>query len=99
MRKAELVDRIAKSTGITRVEIATVIDAFISEVRGSVLEGHTIEIRGLGTFSSRTRSGRTGKNPRTGENVTVPAKRVPTFRVSLDWKKSLQAITEDMAQG
>ena len=90
MRKAELVDRIAKRTGITRVEIASVIDGFISEVREAVGEGHSIEIRGLGTFSSRSRAARTGKNPRTGANVHVPAKRVPTFRISLDWKKSLQ---------
>jgi nucleoid DNA-binding protein len=90
MRKAELVERIAKQTGITRVEIATVVDSFIAEVREAVADGHTIELRGLGTFSSRSRSARQGKNPRTGDNVQVPAKRVPTFRVSLDWKKSLQ---------
>ncbi len=96
MRKAELVERIAKQTGITRVEIATVIDSYIAEVRNSVAEGHTIELRGLGSFSSRTRRARIGKNPRTGTNVEVPAKRVPCFRISLDWKKSLVMQEEEV---
>jgi len=97
MRKAELVERIAKHTGITRVEIATVIDSFIGEVRNAIAEGHSIELRGLGSFSSRTRKSRIGKNPRTGTNVQVPAKRVPSFRISLDWKKSLLQ-TEDVTK-
>lgn len=98
MRKAELVERIAKRTGITRVEIATVVDSFIAEVREAVAEGHTIELRGLGTFSSKSRQERQGKNPRTGDNVFVPAKRIPAFRVSLDWKKSLVNRMEEIKE-
>lgn len=89
MRKAELVEQIAKRTGITRIEVATVIDSFIAEIREAISNGNEVELRGLGTFTVRDRKARNGINPKTGEAIQVPEKRVPAFRISLDWKKSL----------
>ncbi|MCX7835336.1 MAG: integration host factor subunit beta [bacterium] len=94
MRKAELVDNIARRTGITRIEVATVIDSFIAEIREAIANGNEVELRGLGTFTLREKKARIGKNPRTGETIHVPEKKVPAFRISLDWKKSLSKNTK-----
>lgn len=84
MTKAELVERVAHAIGpqVTKKECKRVIEAFLSSVQDALVRGEGIEIRGFGTFKVRHRKARTARNPRTGEPVEVPTRRVPVFKPS-----------------
>ncbi|MCK4546687.1 MAG: integration host factor subunit beta [Candidatus Eisenbacteria sp.] len=85
--KADLVEEIAKRTGLTKKDIGQAVDGFIEAMKNALTEGHHIEIRGFGTFSVKDRKARTARNPRTGEAVPLPPRRVPVFKVSRDLKE------------
>ncbi len=82
MTKAELVEKLTGVNGLTRrdgeVIVETIFDAVIAALKG----GDKIEIRGFGSFRIRQRNPRIGRNPKTGERVEVPAKKVPYFKPS-----------------
>jgi nucleoid DNA-binding protein len=87
MTKADLVDEISERTGLTKKDVADTVDEFIRAVIGALKNGHHIEIRGFGTFRVKERKPRTARNPRTGETVPVPARKVPVFKVSKELKE------------
>ncbi|MGQ9836053.1 MAG: HU family DNA-binding protein [Thermoanaerobaculaceae bacterium] len=84
MNKSELAIKLAKKVGLTQAKAAEVVDAIFSPQKGIVaveLEaGRKVTIPGFGTFASRKRSARTGRNPATGEEITIPARRYATFK-------------------
>ena len=84
MTKAELVEQVAGAVGpsVTRRECGLMVDAFLDAVKEALAQGDGIELRGFGTFKVRHRKAHTGRNPRTGEAVEVPARDVPVFRPS-----------------
>jgi integration host factor beta subunit len=84
--KADLVEEIAKRTGLTKKDIGQAVDGFIEAIKNALTEGNHIEIRGFGTFSVKDRKARTARNPRTGEAVPLPPRRVPVFKVSRELK-------------
>ena len=84
--KADLVEEIAKRTGLTKKDIGHAVDGFIEAIKGALAEGQHIEIRGFGTFSVKDRKARTARNPRTGEAVPLPPRKVPVFKVSRELK-------------
>jgi len=86
MTKADIVDEIAERTGLTKKDVAETVDEFLSAVSRSLSQGQHIEIRGFGTFKVKDRKPRLARNPRTGESVPVPARRVPLFKVSKELK-------------
>ena len=86
MTKADLVDEIAERTGLTKKDVAETVDEFLSAVTRALEAGRHIEIRGFGTFKVKDRKARIARNPRTGEAVEVPARRVPVFKVSKELK-------------
>jgi len=86
MTKADLVDEIAARTGLTKKDVAETVDEFLEEVCRALVEGKHIEIRGFGTFKVKYRRSRIARNPRTGEQVPVPPRRVPVFKVSKELK-------------
>ncbi len=94
MTKADLVDQVAEVTGLTKKETATVIDEFIKAIIVALSDSppEHIEIRGFGTFRVKQRKSRQARNPRTGDSVDVPAKLVPTFKASKDFKS---VVTQD----
>ncbi len=65
------------------------VDIFFEEITQRLAEGGRVELRGFGTFSTREREARTGRNPRTGESVDVPAKRVPYFKPGKEMRERL----------
>jgi DNA-binding protein HU-beta len=79
MNKSELVDALAERLGDRRTA-ATAVDALLQIVVDTVRSGGSVSITGFGVFESRARAARTGRNPRTGETVDVPATTVPAFR-------------------
>ena len=84
MTKADLVEQAAGAIGqrVTKRDCGLVIDAFLDAVKEALARGDGIELRGFGTFKVRHRKARTGRNPRTGEPVEVPARNVPVFQPS-----------------
>ena len=65
------------------------VDIFFEEITQRLAEGGRVELRGFGTFSTRERDARTGRNPRTGETVEVPSKRVPYFKPGKEMRERL----------
>ena len=86
MTKAELVEEVSGKTGLTRTDVAVVVDAFLEAVKKSLESGNNIEIRGFGTFKIKQRKARKARNPRTGEEVPVPGRKVPVFKPSNEFK-------------
>jgi integration host factor subunit beta len=80
MTKAELVDEIARKASLTRKHSEVIVDAVFSSIVEALQRGDKIELRGFGSFRVRHRGSRTGRNPKTGEGVLVPAKKVPYFK-------------------
>ncbi|MEP5937776.1 MAG: integration host factor subunit beta [Erythrobacter sp.] len=70
-------------------EIEQVVDIFFDEIAERLAEGGRVELRGFGAFSTREREARRGRNPRTGDAVDVPAKRVPYFKAGKDMRRRL----------
>ncbi|MGH8005102.1 MAG: HU family DNA-binding protein, partial [Limisphaerales bacterium] len=67
MTKADLVERVAEKTGLTRTDVMVVVENFLEQIKKSLEEGQNIEIRGFGTFKVKARKARKARNPRTGE--------------------------------
>ena len=70
-------------------EVEQVVDIFFDEIAERLAEGGRVELRGFGAFSTREREARRGRNPRTGDAVDVPAKRVPYFKAGKDMRRRL----------
>jgi len=90
MTKADLVDQVTAATGLTKRDVAVIVDRFIDTVGRFLASGQHIEIRGFGSFKVKARRARTARNPRSGETVEVPEKIVPYFKVSKELKKLIE---------
>jgi len=86
LTKADIISIIAEGTGLTKVETAAVVDGFIAALSYSLKEGQPVELRGFGTFKVVERKARKGRNPKTGEPVFIPKRKVPVFRCSKDFR-------------
>ena len=82
MTKAELVEKVTALGDLTRRDGEVIVDTLFDSVINALRSGDKIEIRGFGSFRTRQRNPRIGRNPKTGEKVDVPAKRVPFFKPS-----------------
>ena len=82
MTKADLVEEVTQLGDLTRRDGEVIVDTIFDSVIGALKSGDRIEIRGFGSFRIRQRKLRVGRNPKTGEKVDVPAKRVPYFKPS-----------------
>jgi integration host factor subunit beta len=90
MIRSELLQSLAADNPDLRPEeVEQVLDIFFDEITERLAEGGRVELRGFGTFSTRGRDARTGRNPRTGESVSVPAKRVPYFKPGKEIRERL----------
>ena len=92
MIRSELLQALAADNPDLRPEeIEKVVDIFFEEITARLAEGGRVELRGFGTFSTRQREARTGRNPRTGESVSVPAKKVPYFKPGKEMRERLNS--------
>lgn len=90
MIRSELLEAIAKEYPDLRAdEVEQLVNIFFDEIAVRLAEGGRVELRGFGAFSTREREARTGRNPRTGEAVDVPAKRVPYFKPGKEMRERL----------
>lgn len=89
MTKADIVERVADGTGLTKLETEAIIEGFLNTVIQSLRDGNGIEIRGFGSYKVKKKNARYARNPRTGEKVFVDEHYVPTFKFSKDFKNSV----------
>ena len=87
--KKELVDQIAEQTQAKRVTVKTVVQAFLDEIVAELVKGNRLEFREFGVFETRIRAARIGQNPKTLEQVYVPAKRTVNFKMGQIVKQKL----------
>ena len=91
MTKADLVEKVACRINLNKKEAETVITALIESISDSLAKGDKVEIRGFGSFRIRERNPRIARNPKSGETVAVPAKKVPFFKAGQD----LRAVVDN----
>ena len=93
MIRSELLQAIGKENPELRAEeVEQVVDIFFDEIGKRLAEGGRVELRGFGAFSTREREARKGRNPRTGEAVDVPAKKVPYFKPGKEMRRTLNDV-------
>jgi DNA-binding protein HU-beta len=86
MNKAELIEKIAKKTSLTKLQSEQVIDAALEVISKTVAKGDEVKLVGFGTFSRSVRKSRTGRNPKTGSKLIIPAAKVPKFKAGKDFR-------------
>ena len=89
MTKAELVVNVAEKAGLGRKEAEKAVTAFIETVRQALIEGDKVQLIGFGTFENRERAARKGRNPRTGEEIDIPASKLPSFKAGKSLKEAV----------
>ncbi len=86
MTKAELIEEVASAVEMTRKDSEQIVDTIFDSIVHALRSGDKIEIRGFGSFRTRKRQPRVGRNPKTGAKVDVPAKKIPFFKPSKELK-------------
>jgi integration host factor subunit beta len=86
LTKADLIEEVLRITELPRKESETIVETIFDSIIQSLQHGQKIEIRGFGSFRTRERRGRVGRNPKTGAKVEVPAKKIPFFKPSKELK-------------
>ena len=86
MNKGELVAKIADDLGMSQKQVDEVVTGLLEEIKGQVARGEKVTLTGFGTYSKKDRKGRTGRNPRTGEEIQIPASSVPAFSAGKQFK-------------
>ena len=98
MTKADLINIVAKRLDITQVQSGIIVEAALKTIVSALQSGQEVEIRGFGSFRFRNRAPRKGRNPKTGEKVDVPPKRIPYFKMGKELKALLNgASAEEVA--
>lgn len=89
MNKSELVDSIAKKSGLTKTQSNDALNAFIASVEEAMKNNDTVSLVGFGTFSVKERKARTGRNPQTGKEIKIPASNVVSFKAGKGLRDSV----------
>lgn len=90
MIKSELIERIgSRNPHLFQRDVEHIVNAILEEIVAALSKGERVELRGFGAFSVKNRPARTGRNPRTGEQVTVSEKHVPFFKTGKDMRERL----------
>lgn len=91
MTKADIVEKVASGTGLTKLETEAIVEGFLNTVIGALRDGKGIEIRGFGSYRVKKKNARYARNPRTGEKVYVGEHYVPMFKFSKDFKSAVDS--------
>jgi len=84
MNKSELIDAMASEAGLTKADAKKALDSFVNATSGALKGGDRVALVGFGSFSVSKRNARTGRNPQTGKEITIPAKNVVKFKAGSD---------------
>jgi len=94
MTKAELIEEVSKVVEMTRKDSETIVETIFDSIVNSLHKGEKIEIRGFGSFRTRQRQPRVGRNPKTGSRVEVPSKRIPYFKPSKELRDLVNSANQ-----
>jgi len=89
LTKAELVEKVASKTGLTKKDAAKAVDAVFKAITDSLKSGHKVSMVGFGTFDVRKRAARMGRNPQTGKQIKIAARKVPAFKPGKNLKEAV----------
>jgi len=89
LNKAQLVDAIAKKTGFTKKDMSKAVDVVFDTITEVLSRGEKVSVVGFGTFETRSRAARKGRNPQTGREIRIKARRVPAFRAGKNLKSAI----------
>jgi integration host factor subunit alpha len=95
LTKAELADLLFEKVGLNKREAKDMVEAFFEEIRGALERGESVKLSGFGNFQLRDKPQRPGRNPKTGEEIQISARRVVTFHAS----QKLKALVEKARHG
>ena len=90
MTKKDIIIKVADQTGLKQIEVKEIVQKTIDCITESLMKGETVELRNFGIFKVKTRKGRIGRNPRTGATVTIPEKKVVSFKAGLIMKEKVK---------
>ena len=89
MNKKDLITALAEETGMTKKDVATVVDAAFDKITAAMVAGDKVQLSGFGIFEVRERDARVGRNPHTKQTIEIPATRVPAFKASKALKDTI----------
>ncbi|HHE55168.1 MAG TPA: HU family DNA-binding protein [Caldithrix abyssi] len=89
MNKQELVAKVAQDANLTKRQAEDAVNAFVNAVKSSLANGESVSLVGFGTFAVSERAARKGRNPQTGAEIQIPARKVPVFRAGKGLKEAL----------
>ena len=90
MNKSELIDAIAAKSGASKADAGKIVDAFVETVVETVAKGEEVRLIGFGTFGVSERAERTGRNPRSGDTIKIPACKAPKFTAGAQFKAAVK---------
>lgn len=90
MNKNQLIANIAEKSGLTKKDVETVVNELLEEITRALNKGEKVQFVGFGTFETRERAKRSGRNPQTGETIEIPAATVPAFRAGNKLKEAVK---------
>jgi DNA-binding protein HU-beta len=90
VNKSELIANMAEKSGLTKKDAESALKAFIDSVQEALAKGEKVQLVGFGTFEARERAERTGRNPRTKEEIIIPATVVPVFKAGKEFKEAVE---------
>ena len=89
MNKSDLIDAIAGKSGLTKADAGRALDGFIQSVEDALKKGDSVALVGFGTFEVKERAERKGRNPQTGEEITIKAAKIPSFKAGKSLKDAV----------
>ena len=92
MNKAELIDAVATKSDLTKQDSKKAVDALLETISNTLAKEEKIQLLGFGTFEVRERAERTGRNPQTGEEMAIPASKVPAFKPGKELKEAIKSL-------
>ena len=90
MNKTDLVQAVAQRTGVTKKEVAQVVDTVFDVIQESLTQGDKVQLVGFGNFEIRERAARKGRNPQTGEEIEIAASRIPAFKAGKSLREGIR---------
>ncbi|MBM7711212.1 HU family DNA-binding protein [Enterococcus xiangfangensis] len=90
INKQSLVEQVAEKTGLTKKDAASAVDALFEGIQSSLKDGEKVQVIGFGNFEVRERAARKGRNPQTGEEITIAASKSPAFKAGKQLKDAVK---------
>jgi integration host factor subunit alpha len=95
LTKSDIIEDLNNEIGLNKREAKELVDILFNDIKSLLSEGHEVMLSGFGNFQLRDKSPRPGRNPRTGEDVEISARRVVTFKSGQKLKESVKALTNE----